>query len=365
MKCSSYFALPSGMRKLFIISFIVSFVVILYACRKDNSKTTFTPTPYALQYPKYVDSQNVNPIISANNPLTIEGVALGRKLFYEKMLSNNMSMNCATCHKQENGFSDPRNFSLGTDNAIGNRNSMGLINLAWNNSFFWDGRRGSLEDQVHDPVTNPIEMENTWPVVMQKLQNSNVYPDLFKKAFGTSTIDSTLVQKAISQFERTLISYGSRFDQFYYQGKFYALNQQELDGFTVFAGFGHCTSCHSGVLMTDHMFRNNGLDVTPKDSGFAKVTHSAGDYGKFKVPTLRNINLTAPYMHDGRFTSLVDVVDYYSDNINATSPNLDSILIPFSTGFHLSYTQKSNLVAFLKALTDSSMVSNQNFSEPK
>ncbi len=325
--------------------FIVVAVIIVQACKKDSTSATlsYKPTPYNLQYPSFLANDPL-PLIPIDNPLTEEGIALGRKLFYENMLSNNMSMNCATCHKQTNAFSDPRQFSLGANNAVGTRNAMSLVNLAWSNKFFWDGRRTSLETQAHDPVTNPVEMENTWPVVVQRLQASSLYPDLFYKAFGTKIIDSILVTKAIAQFERILTSYNSRFDKFSYQGL--TLTPAEFRGFTVFGGFGNCANCHAGVQLTDHSFRNNGLDLVPLDSGLSKVTHDPSDYGKFKVPSLRNIALTAPYMHDGRFARLDDVVEFYSSGVNGASPNADSVFQFFPTGFRLSFTAKTRSDSF-------------------
>lgn len=357
------------LNKLHILLPIITAMLIAVSCRKEKTvnapEAPYQPTPYLLQYPAFVDSQHVMVVDAPDNALTVEGVALGRKLFYETMLSNNMSMSCNTCHKQENAFADPRQFSLGTDHASGNRNAMALINLAWSKQFFWDGRRSSLEGQAHDPVTNPKEMENSWPVVVQRLQGSSTYPDLFYKAFGSHTIDSVQVTKALAQFERTLISYNSRFDRFYYKSELSAISKQELAGFEVFAGLGRCANCHAGVTMTDHSFRNNGLDAMPADSGLAIVTRNPADFGKFKVPTLRNIALTAPYMHDGRFKTLAEVVDFYSDNLHGSSPNIDSTFHFSPGGFHFTAQQKADLLAFLQTLTDSNFVSNPAYSAAK
>jgi cytochrome c peroxidase len=295
--------------------------------------------------------------------MTVEGIALGRKLFYENMLSSNFTMSCASCHKQENAFSDPRRFSIGTDGSLGTRNSMTIFNHAWSSHFFWDGRRQSLEGQAHDPVTNPIEMENSWPVVVQRLQQDANYPNLFFAAFGTRIIDSTLVTKAIAQFERTLISFGSRYDRQTYQGQ-HIFTQQELNGEVIFFETANCAHCHAGVFLNDSSFHNNGLDGVPMDSGLAKFTHLASDYGKFKTPSLRNIALSAPYMHDGRFSSLQEVVHFYSAQVSQSSPNLDSSLVRQQHGPVLSQQQEDDLVAFLLTLTDSSFVTNPNFARP-
>jgi cytochrome c peroxidase len=301
----------------------------------------------------------------SDNPLTTEGIFLGRKLFYEKMLSNDMTMSCASCHKQENGFDDPRPFSQGTNGSFGDRNAMAIINLGWDKHFFWDGRRNSLEGQAHDPVTNPIEMANNWPDVVQRLQASGEYRELFFKAFGTRTVDSNLVVKAIAQFERTLVSFNSRFDKYYYMGDSSALNEQEKRGLNIFTGKGLCKNCHlMNTLLTDLEFRNNGLDESPKDAGLMKFTGNAADNGKFKVPTLRNIAVTAPYMHDSRFATLEEVVTFYSSQVKQNSPNLDEHMPEFKSGLNLTVQEKADLVAFLKSLTDKDFTTNPAFSQP-
>jgi cytochrome c peroxidase len=303
--------------------------------------------------------------VPADNPLTQEGIVLGRMLFYEKMLSNDMTMNCASCHKQENAFDDPRPFSEGTNGAFGDRNAMAIINAGWDTHFFWDGRRNSLEGQAHDPVTNPIEMANTWTEVALRLQQSSTYPDLFFKAFGTRTIDSTLVTKAIGQFERTMVSFNSRFDKYFYSGDSVALTQQEKRGLTLFTGKAMCNMCHlTNTLFTDRDIRNNGLDVNPLDAGLMKFTGNASDRGKFKVPTLRNIEVTAPYMHDSRFATLEEVVDFYSSGVKQNSPNIDEHMPDFGPGLNLSTQEKGDLVAFLKALTDQEFLTREDLSDP-
>ena len=348
------------MRKIYYLLFILYAIIVLYSC-KHPSPELYNPTSYNLQYPDFVTTYMGTPSIPTDNPTTTQGILLGRKLFYEHLLSNDKTMSCASCHKQENAFDDPRQFSQGTNGTFGSRNAMAIINAAWNERFFWDGRRSSLEGQAHDPVANPIEMANTWPVVVQRLQTSLIYPELFFEAFGTHIIDSTLVVKAIAQFERTLISFNSRYDQYAYLHTT-NLTSDEADGYELFQIF-HCTSCHSYGLFTDHSFRNNGLDLIPADSGLAKFTHNPADYGKFKVPTLRNIALTAPYMHDGRFATLDDVVAFYSKNVNLGSPNLDSNMQHFTNTNQMSATQRAHIVAFLKTLTDSSFIVSPLYSQ--
>ena len=354
------------MRKLLLIGFVATVVAIGSACNKEKVDTVvYSPVPLTVPVPAYVKTYVGELQSPAANPLTVDGVALGRKLFYEKMLSNTSTISCASCHKQESAFDDPFPFSKGTSGAIGNRNAMAVVNLAWNKRFFWDGRRNTLEGQAHDPVTNPIEMANTWPIVMLRLQFTRPYPDLFFKAFGTRTIDSTLVVRAIAQFERTLVSFDSRFDKYFYQGDSAALTVPEQRGLELFTGKAMCNNCHlMNTMFTDNMFRNNGLDINPADAGEMKFTGLATDKGKFKVPTLRNIAQTAPYMHDSRFATLEQVVDFYSSQVQQGSPNIDEHMPDFGTGLNLTSQERTDLVAFLKSLSDSSFLTNKAFSDP-
>lgn len=349
-----------------LIAGIIAIFIFVVACKKEEKKdTVYNPTLKTIDIPAYVKSYVGAVVHPEDNALTEEGVSLGRKLFYEKMLSDNNTISCASCHKQENAFDDPRPFSQGTNGAFGDRNAMAIINPGWEKQLFWDGRRNSLEGQAHDPVTNPIEMANTWPVVVQRLQASSRYPDLFYKAFGTRTIDSHLVVKAIAQFERTLVSFNSRFDKYYHLGDTTVFSQQEKDGLSIFVGKGMCNNCHlMNALLTDREFRNNGLDLNPVDAGLMKFTGNEADRGKFKVPTLRNIAVTAPYMHDSRFTTLEQVVDFYSGNVHQGSPNIDEHMPAFGTGLGLTAKEKADLVAFLKTLTDASFLNNPDFSDP-
>ena len=350
------------MTKKYLALYTLLVVFTILACKEHSTQIPYSPTPYPLQYPAFVTSFTNAPVIPADNPTTIQGVTLGRQLFYEKMLSNDMTMNCGSCHKQPNAFDDARQFSQGTNGTFGTRNAMAIVNTAWGARFFWDGRRSSLEGQAHDPITNPIEMANKWPVVMQRLQQSNTYPELFFQAFGTRIIDSDLIVKAIAQFERTLISFNSRYDQYIYlHGN--TLTPDEADGYELFQVF-HCTGCHTYGLFTDGSFRNNGLDLLPSDSGLAKFTHNEADYGKFKVPTLRNIAQTAPYMHDGRFATLEDVVNFYNKSVNQSSPNLDSTMQHFTAANAMTTTQKAHIVAFLKTLTDSNFIMAAAYAQP-
>ena len=230
--------------------------------------------------------------------------------------------------------------------------------------FFWDGRAGSLEDQIFEPVTNPIEMANTWPNAVASLQNSTEYPVLFDDAFGTTTIDSTMVSKAIAQFMRTLISANSRFDQF--QRGEIELSPSEANGLNVFLdeSRGDCFHCHGNPLnplWTDNIFHNNGLDEFFIDKGLSIVTGDPRDDGKFKTPSLRNLAFTAPYMHDGRFETLDEVINHYSEGL-VYSETVDPLMKAVGEGgVHLSEEDKADLKAFLLSLSDPSFINNPDF----
>jgi cytochrome c peroxidase len=327
------------------------------------------PTPKPLAIPAIFQQLLPPPYIPANNAQTVEGVALGRKLFFDPILSGNGTQACASCHKPSNSFTDDTPLSIGIDGFEGNRNSMPLYNMAWNTNekFFWDGRAIGLEIQALDPVANPIEMHNTWENAVGSLQNSGAYPELFRKAFGTTIITKELTAKAIAQFERTLISANSPFDK-------YLLNQgtltpQELNGFNIFMdeARGDCFHCHgneNSPLWTDNIFHNNGLDAIITDKGLGNVTGDPNDDGKFKSPSLRNLAYTAPYMHDGRFETLDDVINHYSEGL-VYSATIDPLMKAISAGgVHLTESDKKDLKAFLLSLSDPSFINNPNFQAP-
>ncbi len=244
---------------------------------------------------------------------------------------------------------------------------MPLFNMAWNfdEKFFWDGRVNGLQKQAIEPVKDPIEMHNTWMKATESLQSTTEYPELFFAAFGTRKIDSVLVTKAIAQFERTLISSNSKFDK-HLLGATTALTSSELNGFNVFMDEtkGDCFHCHGSdknPLWTDNAFHNNGLDALPSDIGLAKVTGDPSDTGKFKSPSLRNLAFTAPYMHDGRFTTLEQVINHYSQGLKA-SPTIDPLMKKVSAGgVQLSIQDKADLKAFLLSLSDYEFISNPSF----
>ncbi|HIP36528.1 MAG TPA: cytochrome-c peroxidase [Crocinitomix sp.] len=351
----------------------VSFFFFLISCRKDEfTELPAGTTPYVLDLPENLAQYLPEMEIPADNPLTVEGVALGRKLFYEKKLSGDHTQSCADCHFPDKAFSDVVDFSIGIDGSIGTRNAMPVINVGWMNTLFWDGRSVSVEDQAFGPVVNPVEMKNTWAKAVSDLQSDPEYPALFKKAFGTDVIDSVLVVKAIAQFERTLISGNSPFDK-YLRGE--PTGWSEADILQAYQGYalfmdetkGDCFHCHGdqyNPLWTDNSFHNNGLDAVITDKGLGAVTNNPNDDGKFKTPTLRNLAYTAPYMHDGRFATLDEVLMHYSFGLQ-NSPTIDPLMKSVDAGgVQLSVTERNLIKKFLLSLSDDEFVTNPNFSAP-
>ncbi|MDC1197422.1 cytochrome-c peroxidase [Algibacter sp.] len=337
----------------------VHIIIIFFVCFSCDNESVerYFATPSSLDIPKLFEDNILAPVIPIDNPQTVEGIALGKKLFFDPILSINNTIACVDCHAPENAFTDSDKFSDGVDGIFGNRNSMPIFNLAWNydEKFFWDGNTFSLEHQAFVPVTDPFEMKSNWTDVESKLQQHAEYPSLFEKAFGASNIDSSLVTKAIAQFERTLISANSKFDKFLL-GEL-NLSPEELNGFNVFMdeAKGDCFHCHGSdknPLWTDNIFHNNGLDETFADLGLGAVTGDPADNGKFKSPSLRNLEFTAPYMHDGRFASLDDVINHYSQGLKNSS-TIDPLMKKVDQGgVGLTDKDKADLKAFLLSLSD-------------
>ena len=340
----------------------------------DPEGPVVPPTTYNLVVPSNFPAPMPAP---ADNPITVEGVALGRRLFYETALSLDRTVACASCHRQELAFTDGRAHALGVNQGVSQRSAMALNNLAWEPQLAWDGAFGSLEAQARKPVENAVEMHQPLAAGVARLQQLAQYPSLFRQAFGSSIITEENTLKTLAQFERTLISSNSRYDRFR-RGDRTALSADEQQGLVLFTTHpngrlrgGNCSDCHSGDLQTNHTFSNNGLDAVPTDLGLGAVTGRPTDNGKFRVPSLRNIALTAPYMHDGRFATLADVVDHYNEHLQLNSPNIDPLLLnatndPRQQSFtlDLTATEKAQLVAFLRTLTDSTFIRDSRFARP-
>jgi cytochrome c peroxidase len=360
-----------------IISVFILAGLIFFACKKsvNNNSTSeiarYDPTPYILDYGTTLSA----PIIAVDNPLTKAKVLLGRMLFYDKNLSGDGTLACAGCHKQENAFSDINTFSVGIQGIQGSRQAMAIVNMAWNtNQFFWDGRSNLLRDQSIKPIQDPLEMHETLPNVIEKLDAQVLYKIQFAKAFGSNEITSEKISLALEAFLNTLVSGYSKYDQ--YLAGTASLSASELRGKNLFfqeynPGFPNlsgadCAHCHSGSNFENDQYMNNGLDEESliNDNGRMNVTMNMSDKGKFKVPTLRNVEVTFPYMHDGRFTTLEEVVNHYDHDIR-TSNSLDQALLATqSTGLMLTAQDKIDLVNFLKTLTDQSFLKNPAFANP-
>lgn len=336
----------------------------------DLTNIAYAPQDYNLNIPSHFPQME----IPTDNPLTIDGVALGRDLFYDEILSQDSTMSCSSCHLQASNFTDNLAVSRGVDNIPGRRSSMTLLNIGFNNNgFFWDGRSTTLEDQALLPVEDPIELHALWPDVEQRLRRHNLYPEKFRKAFGISNkneINRDLATKAIAQFERTLISSGtSKYDRVIAGTAVFS--DIELDGHDIFFDINpdikrhaECGHCHNAPLFTTNEYFNNGIDQVMSlldfpDAGKGKVTGFLPDNGTFRVPTLRNIEFSAPYMHDGRFQTIDQVVDHYITG-GHIADNLGAVLRPLS----LSDYDRQALIAFIKTLSDASFLENPMFSDP-
>lgn len=345
-----------------IILLVLTLVVGVTACRKENDGISPTWTPYELDVPS-----NFPPMsIPQDNPMSVEGIELGRRLFYDERLSDGDFMSCASCHEPSLGFGDDTPFSAGFAGALGTRNSMPLFNLGWQPYFFWDGRAATLEDQILEPVVNPIEMHENWPNVIDKLRLDPLYPDMFYQAFGVSVFDSTHAAKAIAQFLRTIISADSKFDRWRRGEPGVILTPSEQVGFSLFlTEDGDCFHCHAEPFFADFSFKNNGLENPPfADSGAYNVTGNPADIAAFKVPSLRNLVFTAPYMHDGRFSTIDDVINFYSTGVNDNAHTHPFMQFAGNGGVDLTPQEKADLKAFLLALTDSSLINNPDFQDP-
>ncbi len=294
--------------------------------------------------------------VPADNPATRETVDLGRRLYYDPQLSSDGTIACASCHHPDKGFADDKPFSMGVQKKLGGRNSPTVLNAAYFSSQFWDGRAPTLEEQAKGPVQNPVEMAHTLEGVERRLNTNETYKAQFAKAFGPGPITYDMVAKAIAAFERTVVSANSPFDRYYYGGDKQALSPAAIRGFQVFKdpNKGNCATCHligeKYALFTDDQFHNLGVgvkDEVPTDLGRFAVTKQENDKGCFKTPSLRNVALTAPYMHDGSLKDLKQVVDFYIGGGNS-SPFRDAKIKPLD---FLSGQERADLVEFLKSLT--------------
>lgn len=332
----------------------------LISC-ENNTDDEYQNIPIEFKVPANFPAPEYN---FANNPLTEKGFELGKKLFYDGRLASDGIVSCGFCHEQSSAFTHHgHKFSHGVDDAIGTRNTPSIQNLAYQNTFMYDGATSHLDLQAIIPFTSPIEMNGNFTSALQMMKADAEYQKLFRIAFADGKINSENMLKALGQFMVMVTSSNSRFDKYRRNETGGSLTEIELAGYLAFKS--KCASCHATDLMTDNSFRNNGLAANPaiNDVGRYRVTELASDLYKFKVPSLRNVEKTAPYMHDGRFGTLESVMNHYDSGVEDFA-TLDPILNQNGRlGIALSETEKSQLIAFLKTLTDTEYLTDKRFSE--
>lgn len=347
------------MIKLLIACSAAFLLLNLMSCAGEVMEPLEKDSSYQLSFPSYFPEMTFD---TSGNPVTVNGVELGRKLFYEGKLSRNNTISCGFCHIQENAFTHHGHpLSHGVDDRIGIRNAPPIQNMAFLKRYMWDGVIHNLNEQPVIPITNEDEMDSSMPDVTAKLNADPEYRKLFKAAYGDENITGERVLKALSQFMVTLVSADSKYDRMK-QGK-ESFSAEEKQGVHLFQQ--KCVSCHSGELFTDESFRNTGMyyNAQLKDAGRYRVTLDPSDRMKFRVPSLRNVEYTAPYMHDGRFYSLEAVLNFYSDSVE-DHPNLDPELKKNGhTGIAMTVQEKQWIISFLKTLSDKKFITNPAFAE--
>jgi len=343
-----------------LLIIVTGSLLILDACKKtDGATNNYHPTYLKFTIPSGWPQPPTD--IFKNNPLTEEGFQLGKKLFYDGRLSKDGNFPCASCHQQFAAFATyDHQFSHGFNNASTFRNAPALFNLAWMKEMHWDGGINHIEVQPLAPITNINEMAETIENVLKKLSIDSSYKRMFTAAFGDTVINSQRMLKAISQFMGSIQSFNSKYDQVKRNETSFTLAEQ--NGYNTFKA--KCNSCHIEPLFTDNSFRNNGLTLDPflQDKGRMRITGDPADSLKFKVPSLRNLQYSFPYMHDGRKFSLSQVIEHYRTGIVLNQPTLDSLL---KNRITITNQEKVDLVEFLNALTDNALLHDTRFAMPK
>jgi len=340
--------------KKFISYMIISGTISLWSCHEsvgpENTGLVFERPPH---FPEPVYTFE-------NNPLTSEGFALGRKLFFDPLLSRDNSISCNNCHQQSRAFADSplHPTSVGIGNQFGVRNAPSLGNLAFMDEFFWDGGVNHLDFVPINAIESEVEMGETLENVVIKLNEHKDYPLLFKEAFGVGKITTPYMLHALSQFTVMMVSASSKYDKYVLGER--TLSTEELKGMALFET--KCGSCHAGELFTDFSYRNNGLNASFGDKGRGLISESVADEGKFRVPSLRNAELTAPYMHNARFETLEEVLDHYAGGL-VNSPTLDPLFKDGKqvVGIPLTNKEKQQIIAFIHTLTDEEFLSDPKF----
>ena len=327
-------------------SVLVFFLIRLLSLGLIGGVVASEPLPIATSFPLGLEPDFEIP---QHNPMTAEKVSLGKRLFFDKNLSKNRSISCATCHDPAQGFSNGKALAQGVAGVIGTRNVPSIVNRLLGQTQFWDGRSETLESQALGPLFNPDEMAMDENLLLERLRTDPVYLVLFQQAFDAGpTVDGVL--QAIATFERTLLSGTTPFDRYEWNGEKMALSDSAVRGIALFRGKARCSTCHIGTNLTDEKFHNlgAGAGAGQDDPGRAAVTKESEDFGKFKTPTLRNVTRTAPYMHDGSLATLEEVIAFY-DRGGRPNPNLDKEIKPLQ----LTDGEKADLLEFLKSLTSS------------
>lgn len=344
------------MGKLKLMIPLALLAVLVYACGKTE---VLAPTKIKFETPSNFPS----PIYKfEGNVLTNDGFALGKKLFYDARLSADQSISCGSCHQQFAAFANlDHQVSHGVNNCLGKRNAPVLFNLAWQKEFFWDGGAKNLEIVPLNAINDACEMSTDINSILTFLKRTPPYPQMFKAAFDSDQITSQNFLKALGQFTAAMVSAKSQYDKVMKQPNNFAFTADEQAGYSLFKA--NCASCHTEPLFTNLAYVDNGLGYDANDEGRKHITGLTTDAGKFRVPTLRNISLSAPYMHDGRFNNLNQVLEHYNAGVKQT-PNLAPELIKNgSVGITLSALQKQQLISFLNTLTDDEFIKNKIFSE--
>lgn len=313
-------------------------LLFLFSCRENSEYIQKIPIGFPeIDYPK-------------NNVPTKASVKLGEKLFFDPLLSLDSTTSCSSCHKPQFAFADNVSVSEGVNGPIGIRNSYSLMNVAYQKSMFMDGGIPTLELQAIAPITMEAEQNISMGAAAERLSQNEEYQELSNRAYGTD-LSASVITKALSSYERTLISSGSRFDRFYFSNDESVLSAKEKEGWEIFNMQGNCIKCHSSFLFTDHTFQNIGLYENYNDFGRFRITDDSSDIGKFKVPSLRNVALTAPYMHDGSFPDLESVISHFNSG-GYEHKNKSEFITPLG----LDEDQSKALIAFLNCLTDTTLI---------